>query len=129
MLPWPLPSHFDFLRIPELEGPWAPATEMYDKEDKLVVRVELPGMKKEDINVSVLGDTLTISGERSVESEVKQEDYYHCERCYGGFSRTITMPGAVETKNIEATYDNGVLEVTLPKVVETKPKKVEISVK
>ncbi len=106
-----------------------PATEMYDREDKFVVRVELPGVKKEDIKVSFLGDTLTISGELGVESEVKPEDYYHCERCYGSFARAITIPGAIETENIEATYDNGILEITLPKVMETKPKKVEIAVK
>ena len=106
-----------------------PAAEMYDMQDRLVLRVELAGVQKEDIKVLVLGDDLTITGERKAVCDVKPEDYYGCERCYGEFSRTVTIPGAVEIENIEATYDDGDLEITLPKVLETKPRKLEISVK
>jgi len=115
--------------LPLEERGWAPAIEVFEKEDKYVVKAELPGMKEEDIDVSVVGDTLTIKGERKAESEVKEEDYYCCERCYGSFFRSTTLPTAVDTENIEATYESGVLEITLPKAAEVKPKKVEISVK
>ena len=106
-----------------------PPLEMFEKEDKFSVRAELPGMKREEIDVSVVGDTLTIKGERKAETEVKEEDYYCCERSYGSFFRSINLPSAVDTKKIEASYENGVLEITLPKAPEIKPKKVEISVK
>jgi len=108
---------------------WAPAVDMFDKEDKLVVRAELPGVKKEDIDVSIVGDTLTIRGERKVEEEVKDEDYYCCERAYGSFYRAISLPTDVETSKVEARYKDGVLEVTLPKAKEAKPEKIEVKVK
>lgn len=116
-------------RLPAEEREWAPPIEMFEKEDKFVVKAELPGMKKEEIDISVVGDTLTIKGERKAETEVKEEDYYCCERSYGSFFRSITVPAAVDTDKIEAAYENGILEVSLPKVPEVKPKKVEISVK
>ncbi len=115
--------------IPTVEMGWAPAIEVFEKEDKFVVKAELPGMKEEDVDVSVVGDTLTIKGERNAESEVKEEDYYCCERSYGSFSRSIALPSNVDAKKIEASYEDGVLEVTLPKAPEVKPKKVPIAVK
>jgi len=116
-------------RAPTEEAAWIPALEMYEKEDKFVVRVEVPGMKKEDIEISVLGDTLTIRGERKAETEVKDEDYYRCELCYGRFSRSITLPSAVQTAKVEATYRDGILEIVLPKAPEAKPKKIQVKVK
>lgn len=116
-------------RVPNEELGWMPALEMYEKEDKFVVRTELPGMKKEEIDISVLGDTLTIKGERKAESEVKDDDYYRCEMCYGKFSRAITLPSSVQTSKVEASYDNGILEIILPRATEAKPKKVEVKVK
>ena len=116
-------------RTPVEEMGWAPAIEMFEKDDKFMVKAELPGMKEEDIDVSVVGDTLTIKGERKAESEVKEEDYYCCERSYGSFTRSITLPSSVEAKNIEASYENGVLEVSLPKAAEIKPKKITVSAK
>jgi HSP20 family protein len=86
--------------------------EVFEKEDEYVVKAELPGMKKEEIDISVIGDTLTIKGERKAEEEAKEENYYLCERCYGSFERSLSLPTAVETGKAEA-----------------KPKKVEISVK
>ena len=102
---------------------------MYEKDEKFVVRAELPGMKKEDADISVLGDTLTIKGERKAEAEVKDEDYYRCELCYGKFSRSVALPAAVEAGKVQASYENGILEITLPKAEEAKPKKVEVKVK
>jgi len=116
-------------RTPVEEMGWAPAIEMFEKDDKFMVKAELPGMKEEDIDVSVVGDTLTIKGERKAESEVKEEDYYCCERSYGSFTRSITLPSSVDAKNIEASYENGVLEVSLPKAAEVKPKKITVSAK
>jgi len=111
------------------ERGWAPAIEVFEKEDKFVVKAEVPGMKEEDIDVSVVGDTLTIKGEKKTESEVKEEDYYCCERSYGSFYRSIALPSHVDAKKIDAEYENGVLEVSLPKVPEVKPKKVAVSAK
>jgi len=116
-------------RVPAAELGWTPGVELYEKDDKFVVRAELPGMKKEEFDISVLGNTLTIKGERKAESEVKDEDYYRCELCYGKFSRSVALPAAVEAKKVEANYENGILEVTLPKAEEAKPKKVEVKVK
>jgi len=116
-------------RIPTVEMGWAPAIEVFEKEDKFMVKAELPGTKEEDIDISVVGDTLTIKGERKAESEVKEEDYYCCERSYGSFSRSIAVPSNVDAKKIEATYEDGVLEVSLPKAPEVKPSKISVSAK
>ena len=115
--------------IPTVEMGWTPAIEVFEREDKYMVKAELPGMKEEDIDISVVGDTLTIKGERKAESEVKEEDYYCCERSYGSFSRSIAVPSNVDAKKIEASYEDGVLEVSLPKVPEVKPKKITVSAK
>ena len=116
-------------RIPVVEMGWAPAIEVFEKEDKFTVKAELPGMKEEDIDVLVVGDTLTIKGERKAETEVKEEDYYCCERSYGSFSRSIALPSSVDAKKIEASYEDGVLEVSLPKAPEVKAKKVAVKKK
>jgi HSP20 family protein len=116
-------------RMPALDMGWAPAIEVFEKKDKFVVKAELPGMKEEDIDVSVTGDILTIKGKREAEKEVKEEDYYLCERSYGGFSRSVALPSSVDAKKIEASYDDGVLEVSLPKAPEVKAKKVMVSAK
>jgi len=116
-------------RLPTEERAWAPPIEVFEKEDRFVVKAELPGMKEEDIDVSVVGDTLSIKGERKAETEVKEEDYYCCERSYGSFFRSIALPSTVDTKKVDASYENGVLEVTLPKAAEVKPKKVAVSAK
>ena len=132
MMRRPLPAWrrpLTWWRVPTEEMAWTPTVEMYEKDDKFVVRAELPGMKKEELDISVLGDTLTIKGERKAKSEVKDEDYYRCELCYGKFSRSVALPAAVDAKKVEASYENGILEITLPKVEEAKPKKVEVKVK
>ena len=116
-------------RLPVEGREWAPAIEMFEKEDKFVVKAELPGMKDEDIDISVVGDTLRIKGERQSEREVKEEDYHCCERSYGSFFRSIALPSTVDANRIEANYDEGVLEVILPKAIEVKPKKIAVSTK
>jgi HSP20 family protein len=124
---WPWPAVWR--RMPALDMGWAPAVEVFEKKDKYVVKAELPGMKEEDIDVSVDGDVLTINGKREAEKEVNEEDYYLCERSYGNFSRSISLPSSVDAKKIEATYEDGVLEVSLPKAPETKAKKVAVTAK
>jgi HSP20 family protein len=109
-------------------GVWAPAVEMIDRKDELLVKAELPGIEKKDISVSVSGDVLTIKGERKMEKEVKEEDYYCCESVYGKFFRAISLPMGVDTEKIKAEHKHGILEVHLPKTKEVKEKVKEISV-
>ncbi len=114
-------------RFSTVEREWVPAIEMYEEEDRYVVKAELPGMKEDDMDVSVADDTLTIKGERSTENEVSEENHYCCERSYGNFSRSIALPSSVDAKKIKAHYEDGVLEISLPKTVEVKPKKVKVT--
>lgn len=116
-------------RIPEEVKGWSPSIDIFEKGDNFVVKVELPGMKQEDVDVSVSEDTLTIKGERNPESSVKDEDYYRSEIAYGSFYRSIVLPSSVDTKNIEAVYEDGILRVTLQRAAGAKPKKVNIQVK
>ncbi len=115
------------LRLPVEERGWMPAVDIFEKEDKFVVKAELPGMKEDDIDVSVVGDTLSIKGEKKTETEIKDEDYYRCERSYGSFYRSIPIPSNVDANKIEASFEDGVLEVTLPKSAKVKPKRVTVS--
>ena len=105
---------------------WEPTVDVYDDKDKLTVKAELPGMKKEDITVSLDGNTLTISGERKHEEEKKDKETYRSERYFGRFQRSITLPQSVDAKGIQASYKDGVLTVTLPKSEEAKPKQIEV---
>jgi len=106
---------------------WAPAIEVVEKADKFLIKVELPGVKEEDINISLAGNTLTIEGEKETESEVEKKGYYYTESSYGSFSRSMTIPSTIDTGKIEANSDKGVLEITLPKAPEVKPKKIAIA--
>jgi len=115
--------------FPSEEPVWAPAIDVLEKEDRFLVKVELPGVKEEDVNVTVAGDTLTIEGEKKAESEVKKKGYYYTETSYGSFSRSITIPSTVDASKIEANYDKGVLEIALPKAPEVKPKKITVAAK
>lgn len=119
---WPSGEHFGFEPVQ-----WMPATDIYERDGKYVVKAELPGMEEEDVDVSITGDRLTIKGEKKSETEVKEEDYYRCERAYGTFIRSIDLPSDADPDRIEANYDNGVLEVVVPKTEAAKPKKIEIS--
>ena len=97
-----------------------------DKGDKLIVKAFLPGLEKEDIDVSLSGNRLTISGERKEEAEEKEEDYYYREMLYGKFSRLIELPAEVEIDKAEASMKNGILEIVLPKSKPTEVKKLPI---
>ncbi len=105
---------------------WSPPMEVYEKNDEYIVKAELPGLNQGDIDISVVGDTLTIKGERRSLEDVNSENYYLCERCYGGFERSLTFPTELDAGKVDAIYENGVLEMRLPKAPEAKPNKVQI---
>jgi HSP20 family protein len=109
-----------------LQAEFAPAVDVKENAEAVVVKAEVPGMDAQDINISVTGDVLTIKGEKKSEREEKEENYHLVERSYGSFSRSLAMPAAVDMDKIEAKYDKGVLTVTCPKKEEVKPKAIEI---
>ena len=108
---------------------WFPDVDVFEREGKIVIRADLPGMKPEDVDVSVEGDLLTIKGRREEEKEIKEENYYSCERAFGEFSRTVRLPEGAATDTIEATCANGVLEVTIPRPSAPAAKSVKVEVK
>lgn len=107
-------------------GAWNPRVNMYEKDDYIVVEAELPGIKKDDIDVRVEDHRLTLRGERKEEKETKKEDYFRKERLYGSFMRSITLPSSVDVDKIDASYKDGVLHLTLPKTTEAKGKHIAI---
>ena len=108
---------------------WSPSVDISQTKDKIVVKAELPGLDAKDVNVSISGDLLTIKGEKKKEAEEKDEHHHYMERYYGSFERSFQLPVNVKTDKIEATFDKGVLKVTLPKTEEAKKKEIEIKVK
>ncbi|MDD2706588.1 MAG: Hsp20/alpha crystallin family protein [Verrucomicrobiae bacterium] len=112
-----------------LEGNWSPAVNIYEDKDKIRVKTELPGLKKGDFEVSVQGDTLILEGERKREHEHKDKNYHRVERVYGQFHRAIALPSPVDAGGIKASYKDGILDITLPKKAETKPRQIEVEVK
>lgn len=111
------------------EGEWIPDFDVFERDGKIVIRADLPGMKREDIQVSVEDDMLTIKGWREEEKEVKEEDYYSCERSTGEFSRTMQLPQGVGNEAVEAKYEKGVLEVTVPRPAAPERKAKNVTVK
>jgi HSP20 family protein len=111
-----------------LERGWEPLLDITETKGDLVIKAELPGMDPKDIDISLTGDTLSIKGEKKQEKEEKEENYYRIERSYGAFSRMVKLPVSVQSDNIKASYQNGVLKITLPKSEEDKKKQVKIKV-
>lgn len=109
-----------------LQPEFAPAVDIKESAEAVVVKAEIPGIEAQDINISVTGDVLTIKGEKKSEREEKEENYHLVERSYGSFSRSMALPAAVDLDKIEAKYDKGVLTVTCPKKEGVKPKAIEI---
>ena len=105
---------------------WAPAVDIHEDENNFYVAAELPGMKKEDIELEVENNVLSIKGERRFEKKEEGESYHFVERSYGSFYRSFTLPKNVDSEKIAAEYKDGILKVAIPKVEEVKPKKVEI---
>jgi HSP20 family protein len=110
-------------------GKEVPAVDMYQTDDAVVVKSAIPGIKPEDIDINITGDTLTIRGETRVEEEVNEENYIRRERRYGSFCRSLALPLPVVTEKAEAEFENGVLTLTLPKAEEVKPKAIKIKAK
>jgi len=105
---------------------WAPAMDLLETEDHFVLRADLPGMTQSDVNIELEDNVLTVSGERKAEHEEKREGFYRVERAFGSFSRSLTLPKGVDADAVTAGFDNGVLEVRIPKPEERKPRKITI---
>ena len=112
---WPT-FRLPFLRTKPLVegGVFTPAIDVFEKDNRLVTRVDLPGLKKEDVKVEVSDGQLTISGERKSEVEEKKDDFYRCERAYGSFYRAVPLPDGIKVEDVKATFNEGVLEVSVP---------------
>ncbi|MCM8765955.1 MAG: Hsp20/alpha crystallin family protein [Candidatus Omnitrophica bacterium] len=110
------------------EKVWSVPLDIYETKDAVVVKADLPGMKKNEINVSIHGDVLTISGEKKKEEEVKDKHLHRIERFYGTFQRSINLPSYVDTSKIKASYKEGVLEISLPKTEEAKAKEIKVEI-
>ncbi len=110
------------------EALWSPLVDIHETKEGFQLMVELPGVKQEDIQVSIEGDTLTLTGERKRETEVKEDQYHRIERSYGRFERSILLPSVVDAGRVKATYRDGVLEIQLPKKEEAKPKAIKVEV-
>jgi len=107
-------------------GTWHPVVDMYDEDDRVVIKAELPGVDKKDIVVDVKDRVLTLSGERAYDHEVKEENYYRRERAYGKFQRTFSLPGDVDSDKIKADFADGLLKIEVPKPEKQKPKNIMI---
>ena len=111
-----------------LEGEWAPSVDVAETDEEVVVTVELPGIKQEEVDITIADDILTLKGEKKEEKEVKKKNYHRIERSYGSFQRSVGLPVGVQADKAKATYKNGVLSITVPKAEEAKPKQIKINV-
>lgn len=107
---------------------WAPALDMYETKDDLYVQVELPGVKENEVQVSITNDVLTVKGERAQQQELRDDNSPRLERWFGKFERSIELPTAIQADKVKATYRDGVLEIKLPKAEAVKPKEIKIDV-
>ena len=123
------PFYADFDKLAnEAEGTWHPSVDISENENAFVLKAELPGVNREDINIDINNKTLTLKGEKKFEEKTEKENYVRVDRRYGSFSRTFTLSDKVDTENVKAAYKDGVLEVTLPKKEEAKPKEIKVEV-
>jgi HSP20 family protein len=120
-----MPSWLSRLRMPEVEEV-VPSVDIVKEGDDIVVKAELPGIKKEDIDVSLTKDTITISGEKKKEEKIEKKDYYSLERSYGSFKRSFSLPAEVQTEKASAKFKDGVLEIRIPKTEEAKKKEKKV---
>lgn len=107
---------------------WAPSVDIYETENELVIKADLPELSEKDLDVRIENNMLTIRGERKFEQKVKEENYLRIERSYGSFSRSFSLPNTVNTEAIKAEYKHGALTIELPKRAESKPKQVKVNV-
>lgn len=118
----------ELTRTSNLLSGWTPALDVYEDKDSYTIKAELPGMKKEEIEVSLHDGTLSLSGERKAEAKVEEGETYRSERYFGRFQRSVALPSAVATDKVKASYKDGVLTVTLPKAEEAKRKQIDVSI-
>jgi len=118
----------ELARTSQILSGWTPALDMYEDKDNLYVRFELPGMKREEIDLALHDGTLSITGERKGEANVKDAEVYRAERFFGRFQRTVTLPTPVVVDKVKAQYQDGILSITLPKAEEAKPKHIAVNV-
>jgi HSP20 family protein len=111
---------------PTATGAWMPAMDVFETEDEIVAKLELPGIEPNEVEVQVEDSTLTVSGKREFSSETNEENYHRVERRYGAFTRSIALPQTADVEKVAAKFDKGVLTVEVPKVERAKPKKIEI---
>jgi len=119
--------------VPEREAElstraWAPAVDIYEDQNNIVLKAELPGVDPKDVEVRVEDNTLYLKGERKFEKETKEENYHRIERSYGSFARSFALPNSIDTEKVAAEYKDGLLTLALPKREETKPKTIKINV-
>jgi len=107
---------------------WSPSVDIYETDENIVLKAELPGVDKKEVSVEVKDNTLFLKGERKREKEVKEENYHRVERSFGTFMRSFSLPVTVKQDQVKAKFKDGVLEVTLPKAEEAKPKQVKVEV-
>jgi HSP20 family protein len=107
---------------------WAPAVDIYETENELVLKADLPDINEKDLDIRIENNMLTVRGERKFEQNVKEDNYLRVERTYGAFSRSFSLPSTVNNEAIKADYKNGVLTVEMPKRAESKPKQVKVNV-
>jgi HSP20 family protein len=123
---------FNTVRTRDSEGSdmvWGPSVDISESEDEIVVVAEVPGMKKEDIHITIQDNVLTLKGEKKREIEEKEENYHRLERSFGSFERSFSLPSIIQAGQVKAGYKDGVLTITLPKAEEAKPKQIDIAVK
>jgi HSP20 family protein len=113
-------------RVTFRESAWSPNVDIAKTGEDIVVKAELPGMTKEDVNISIIDNTLTLEGEKKQENEVKEENYHRVERSYGKFHRSFTLPKGIQHEKIKANFKNGILNINIPKADAIKPKQIEI---
>src|SRR5258707_9033278 len=107
-------------------GTFVPPVDVYEDEHNLVLKLEVPGVNEEDLNVSVENDTLTVQGERKFEKAEKEENFHRIERRYGSFTRTFKLPNTVDAEKVDASYEKGILKITLAKRAEAKPRQIKV---
>jgi len=112
---------------PSTTAAWAPAADIYETPNELMLQVDLPGLHAGNIEVTVENNVLTIRGERQFDLNVQPENLHRVERPYGKFSRSFTLPAAIDNRNIQATHKNGVLTLTLPKAAQARPRRIEVA--
>jgi len=115
--------------VRRITGEWWPTVDVSETMDNFVIEAELPGMDASDVSVSISGNMLNIKGEKKKEEEEKDEHHYRAERYYGSFQRSFQLPSSVKPEKIDATFEKGILKITLPKVEEAKKKEIKIKVK